>query len=299
MPFKLKFADIRATIFMKIINGQVLAEKIKDKVAREIAKLDNCACKGRRPNLAIILVGEREDSKLYVSIKEREARKVGIDTHIYRCPKDIKKKEIIKVIKCLKSIKKPDRFVTVKGVAEKKVISDELSKAIASAKKERLLAEHKSFAAIEEYKFADYMQKGRKYMKQGRYYRSAEACSMALIFKSDDPSANIGKSHALFAAGEYMSSALFLAWALEIGPEYNWFKQNIITATGDRDIIETRIAEIEEILTLREVGELRFLSAYIYQHLGREKRAKEMMDIAYEKIADVPAAAILKKMINP
>ena len=186
-----------------------------------------------------------------------------------------------------------------KESAEEKIISDELSKAIASAKKEQLLAEYKSFAAIEAYKFADYMQKGQKYMKQGRYYRSAEAYSMALIFKSDDPSANIGKSHALFAAGEYMSSALFLAWALEMGPEYDWFKQNIITATGDRDIIETRIAEIEEILTLREVGELRFLSAYIYQQLGREKRAKEMMDIAYEKLADVPAAAILKKMINP
>src|SRR3989344_7932346 len=31
-----------------------------------------------RPNLAIVLVGHREDSEIYVSLKEREARKVGI-----------------------------------------------------------------------------------------------------------------------------------------------------------------------------------------------------------------------------
>ncbi len=86
---------------MKIINGQALAEKIKDKVAREIARSDDFICKGRRPNLAIILVGEREDSKLYVDIKEREAKKIGIDTHIYRCPKYISEEEIIKAIRCL------------------------------------------------------------------------------------------------------------------------------------------------------------------------------------------------------
>jgi len=60
------------------IDGQKIAERIKDDVAQEIYKL-----KGPRPNLAIILVGERPDSKLYVSLKEREAKKVGIDTHVY------------------------------------------------------------------------------------------------------------------------------------------------------------------------------------------------------------------------
>ncbi len=38
----------------------------------------------RRPNLAIILAGDRDDSKLYVSLKEKEAKKVGIDTHLYK-----------------------------------------------------------------------------------------------------------------------------------------------------------------------------------------------------------------------
>lgn len=78
---------------VKIIDGKILADKIKDEVAAEIFKL-----KGQRPNLAIILIGEREDSVLYVSLKEREAKKVGIDTHIYKCPANISEREVYDTI---------------------------------------------------------------------------------------------------------------------------------------------------------------------------------------------------------
>lgn len=79
-----------------IIDGKALAEKIKDEVVKEIVAL-----KGKRPNLAIILIGDREDSRLYVALKEKEAVKVGIDTHTYRCEKNISEKEIIAMIDCL------------------------------------------------------------------------------------------------------------------------------------------------------------------------------------------------------
>lgn len=78
---------------VKIINGKNLAERIKNEVAAEIFKL-----KGLRPNLAIILVGDREDSVLYVNLKEKEAKTVGIDTHIYRCPADVTEREIYDTI---------------------------------------------------------------------------------------------------------------------------------------------------------------------------------------------------------
>ena len=80
----------------KIIDGRGLAEKIKDNIVKDILKL-----KGKRPNLAIVLVGEREDSKLYVSLKEREAKKVGIDTHVYKCHQDISEIELFETIKFL------------------------------------------------------------------------------------------------------------------------------------------------------------------------------------------------------
>lgn len=78
---------------MKIIDGRALAEKIKDNLVKEILEL-----KDDRPNLAIVLIGEREDSRIYVSLKEKEAKKVGIDTHLYKCPASITTEEVISMI---------------------------------------------------------------------------------------------------------------------------------------------------------------------------------------------------------
>ncbi len=83
---------------MKLINGKKIAEKVKDEVAAEIHKLN-----GARPNLAIVLANTREDSKLYVSLKEREAVKVGIDTHLYRLEDATSENELLGVIDFLNS----------------------------------------------------------------------------------------------------------------------------------------------------------------------------------------------------
>jgi len=92
--------------YAQIIDGKKLAEKIKDNIVKEILKLnDNKPDCQYRPNLAIILIGDREDSKLYVKLKERQAREVGIDTHIYRCPQNIPEKEILETIDCLNNDK--------------------------------------------------------------------------------------------------------------------------------------------------------------------------------------------------
>ena len=114
---------------MQIINGKILAEKIKNEIVKEILRKDffeeqncqdsSCACHVReknnktikqksnfiltcpRPNLAIILIGNREDSDLYVGLKEKEAKKVGIDTHLYKYADGISEKEILDSINYL------------------------------------------------------------------------------------------------------------------------------------------------------------------------------------------------------
>ncbi|MCK9401735.1 MAG: bifunctional 5,10-methylenetetrahydrofolate dehydrogenase/5,10-methenyltetrahydrofolate cyclohydrolase [Bacteroidales bacterium] len=78
---------------MQLIDGKKIAERIKDEVVQEIANL-----KGARPNLAIVLVGERDDSKLYVRLKEKQAKEVGIDTHLYQCDADVSEAELISMI---------------------------------------------------------------------------------------------------------------------------------------------------------------------------------------------------------
>ncbi|MCX6794719.1 MAG: bifunctional 5,10-methylenetetrahydrofolate dehydrogenase/5,10-methenyltetrahydrofolate cyclohydrolase [Candidatus Falkowbacteria bacterium] len=78
---------------VKKIDGTAIAEKVKDVIAQNIFKL-----KGPRPNLAIVLVGERADSQLYVALKEREGKKVGVETHVYKLPVDISEEELFDVI---------------------------------------------------------------------------------------------------------------------------------------------------------------------------------------------------------
>ena len=81
---------------LQLINGRQLAEQIKDNIAENIYNLG-----GPRPNLAIILVGQRPDSQLYVKLKQQEAKKVGIDTHFYSCPANISQAELLEIIRFL------------------------------------------------------------------------------------------------------------------------------------------------------------------------------------------------------
>lgn len=80
----------------KLIDGKKIAEEVKNEIAKEIFKLN-----GLRPNLAIIIVGEKEDSNLYVSLKEKQAKSVGIDTHLYKLDKETSEIELLDIINFL------------------------------------------------------------------------------------------------------------------------------------------------------------------------------------------------------
>lgn len=78
---------------VEIIDGRKIASKIKDEIAAQIYNF-----KGLRPSLAIILVGSREDSELYVSLKEKEGVRVGVDTHLYKLPENTSEQELLEVV---------------------------------------------------------------------------------------------------------------------------------------------------------------------------------------------------------
>jgi tetratricopeptide (TPR) repeat protein len=174
---------------------------------------------------------------------------------------------------------------------------DELSSVELSSRAKTVMGSYESFASFSEDKFNRYLRAAEQYLKQGKYYRAADAYTLASIYKSDDPLAYAGKSHALFAAGEYMSSALFLSRALAIFPEYARFKIDIEAMVGDRDKLETRVADVEEWLKRSGAAELQFLLGYVYYQMGRPERAKEAIDGAYEKMPEAPAVITLKEAI--
>ncbi len=166
-----------------------------------------------------------------------------------------------------------------------------------SVRAKAILGEHKTFAGFSEDKFNQHIRAAEQYLKEGKYYRAADAYTLASIYKPDDPLAYAGKGHALFAAGEYMSSALFLSRALEIFPGYVHFKVDIVAMLGDQDKIETRLADVRQWVQMTDAAELRFLLAYVYYQMGRFEWAKKAVDGAYEKMP-TPAVTTLKKAID-
>ena len=167
----------------------------------------------------------------------------------------------------------------------------ELSRTDLASRARSIMGKHQSIAAFWEDKFNQYVTAGETYLKQGRYYRAVDAFALASIYKSDAPRAYAGRSLALFAAGEYMSSALFLSRALEIYPGHAGSKVYFAAMLGDRDKLTKRIVDAEECLELcREPGsglsgeaELAFLLGYVYYQMDRLGEAKEAIDAAAER----------------
>jgi len=165
-------------------------------------------------------------------------------------------------------------------------------------KKPVMLGEYKSFAGSSDDKFNQYVRAAEVYMKQGKYYRAADAYTVASVYKRDDPLGYAGKSCALFAAGEYMSSALYLAAALELFPEYARFKIDIIALVGDKDKVETRLAEARQLAARSGSAEVEFLLSYVYYQLDRLEFARISIGSASQKMPDSPAVGALKKAID-
>jgi methylenetetrahydrofolate dehydrogenase (NADP+)/methenyltetrahydrofolate cyclohydrolase len=88
----------------QIIDGNKIALEITQKIARDI--FDNALEK--RPGLAIILAGNREDSTLYVNIKQTRAKEVGIDTHLYKIKDNEDTEDIIELIEHLNNDREID-----------------------------------------------------------------------------------------------------------------------------------------------------------------------------------------------
>jgi len=167
-----------------------------------------------------------------------------------------------------------------------------------STRAKQILGEHKSHESLNQARFKKYMTEAQAYMKQGKYYQAVSAFEQASVFDSKKPAASAGRSLALFGAGEYMSSALFLSRAIEMSEEFARSKVDMGAAMGDKDKLETRIADAEEWLERSCAPELEFLLAYVYYHNGRLEPAKRSIETAEKEMPNSKAVQILKEVIN-
>ena len=176
-----------------------------------------------------------------------------------------------------------------------------------------ILGSHETLARFSEDKFNQHLRAAEGHLKEGMYYWAADVYTLASVYKPENPLAYGGKSHALFAAGEYMSSALFLSRALGNLAEYEkklkaknkelrTVNSLALLASGlaliDRDKLESRVVDVEQWQQKSNSAELQFLLGYIYYQMGKLERAKEAVDEAYEKMPEAAAVIVLKKAID-
>ena len=188
---------------------------------------------------------------------------------------------------------------------------NKLSQADLSAKARRIRGSHTSSESYSEAKFNRHIQAAQGHLKAGRYYRAADSFALASIYKLDPGEAGsdpvqagglalcfAGRGHALFAAGEYISSALFLSRALKIAPEYARTKIDLTAMLGGQNKLDGRIADIKEWLGRSGSGRLEFLLGYVYYRMGRLGPAKQAIDAASEKMPKSPDIDVVKRAID-
>jgi len=181
-----------------------------------------------------------------------------------------------------------------KGPSELRSELAEIEKETAEA----IVGVHKSFATQAHDKFNYYMRTAEEFLKQGKYYRAIDAYTLASIYKPDDPLAYAGRAHALFASGEYMSSAYFLARAINIFPQYVDLKIDLNAMIPDKDRLESRIADVKLWAEKTQSAELNFLLAYVYYQLDKTDLAMAAINSAAEKMPDSIAVKALKQVIE-
>ena len=78
-----------------ILNGKELASQIKTELKQKILCLD------KKPNLAVIMVGNNPASEVYVKNKEKSCLEVGITTTTYKLPQTTSNNELLDLIHTL------------------------------------------------------------------------------------------------------------------------------------------------------------------------------------------------------
>jgi methylenetetrahydrofolate dehydrogenase (NADP+)/methenyltetrahydrofolate cyclohydrolase len=83
----------------RVLDGRAIAEQIFSDVAQAVA--DRVAAGGSRPKLATVLVGDDPASAQYVGLKQRNARRAGIESEDHRLGAQTSTEELLALVEAL------------------------------------------------------------------------------------------------------------------------------------------------------------------------------------------------------
>jgi tetratricopeptide (TPR) repeat protein len=147
-------------------------------------------------------------------------------------------------------------------------------------------------------RYGRYMAAAELYLQQGRHYRAAECFTLASLSRPSDAVARLGKAHALFAAGDYLSSAIALAEAIHLDPRHVLRRHDLAGAISEPGGLEARLADLDDCLEGRDVPLLQFLAAYVRYQIGDLAGAKTALEAAAKGLPSFPALDLLGATIG-
>lgn len=78
-----------------VINGKEIVGTIREEIRSEVEQL---TAEGRRPGLAVIIVGDDPASHVYVNNKEKACEKAGIYSEVHRLPAETTQEQLIRLV---------------------------------------------------------------------------------------------------------------------------------------------------------------------------------------------------------
>ncbi|EAE8618727.1 bifunctional methylenetetrahydrofolate dehydrogenase/methenyltetrahydrofolate cyclohydrolase FolD [Listeria monocytogenes] len=79
----------------EIIDGKKLAKEIQEKVTKEVAELVK---EGKKPGLAVVLVGDNQASRTYVRNKQKRTEEAGMKSVLIELPENVTEEKLLSVV---------------------------------------------------------------------------------------------------------------------------------------------------------------------------------------------------------
>jgi tetratricopeptide (TPR) repeat protein len=157
-----------------------------------------------------------------------------------------------------------------------------------------------AYADYARKKLEYHMSRGEKLMKKGEYFSAANTYDTALIYNINSGPANRAKSHALFATGEFMSSAVFLNKALQVDPAQARKKIDLQSLFAQPASFQKQLKELAKWQDLSSQPKLHFLYGYVLYQSGSAEQAKTaLVQARSSKDLEKSVDYLLDSIANP
>ncbi|XP_061468349.1 C-1-tetrahydrofolate synthase, cytoplasmic isoform X1 [Rhineura floridana] len=118
----------------EIISGKTVSAQVRQRLKDRVAEMKE-KVPGFRPGLAILQVGDRDDSNLYISMKLKAAAEIGINANHIKLPNTATEAEVLRCINCLNDDSAVHGFIVQLPLDSKKPINTEkITNAVAPEK---------------------------------------------------------------------------------------------------------------------------------------------------------------------